>query len=169
MAVGEGVMSMELNAKLKMLGLAHAEGNRFWIELESEYRPGLSGLSGFGWVSVVWWASLARPWRKEMAVMDGPYKKGPERLGVFATRSPERPNPICVSPAALLGLDERAGILEFAWLDCADGTPVLDLKPYQPSAERVEKPGLPPWCASWPRSIEASADFDWSKVFAFER
>jgi tRNA (Thr-GGU) A37 N-methylase len=158
---------MELKASLEVVGIAHEKGGRFWIEVEEGQRPGLSGLGGFGWVSILWWASLAPAWRSEMLVLDSPYKVAPSRLGVFATRSPLRPNPICVSPSRLVGLDEARGILEFAWFDCEEGTPILDLKPYQPSADRVEAPGLPAWCSSWPRSIEASGDFDWSEVFNF--
>lgn len=158
---------MTIDTGLKVIGTARTGSGRFLIEVEEAYRGGLEGLAGFGWVTVVWWASQAGAWRGADSVLPSPYRGGPAELGVFATRSPHRPNPLCVSAAGLIGLDGPRGVLEFAWLDCAEGTPILDLKPYQPSADRVEAPRLPGWCASWPASVEASGDFDWSAVFAF--
>lgn len=159
---------MTIETGLKVMGMARVGEGRYRVEVDRAYREGLSGLEGFGWLTVVWWASQAGTWRKADLVLPSPYRGGPEALGVFATRSPHRPNPLCVSAARLVGLDVNGGILEFAWLDCAEGTPILDLKPYQPSADRVESPGLPGWCASWPVSVEASGDFDWSQVFTFQ-
>lgn len=46
-----------------------------------------------------------------------------------------------------------------------EGSPVLDLKPYTPSLDRVEIPHVPDWCAHWPQSLEESASFDWAKEF----
>ena len=46
-----------------------------------------------------------------------------------------------------------------------DGTPILDIKPYQPSFDRVEHPESPAWCAAWPHSVETSGAFDWASVF----
>ena len=54
-----------------------------------------------------------------------------------------------------------------AYIDAENGTPVLDVKPYTPSLDRVERPDVPGWCAHWPKSAEASGDFDWEKVFNF--
>jgi tRNA (Thr-GGU) A37 N-methylase len=51
-----------------------------------------------------------------------------ETRGVFALRSPARPNPIALSVAELIRIDGRT--LEVRGLDCLDGTPLLDLKPY---------------------------------------
>ena len=48
-----------------------------------------------------------------------------------------------------------------------DNTPVLDIKPYTPSFDRVETPGVPAWCSEWPKSTEASGCFDWGQVFNF--
>ena len=89
----------------------------------------------------------------------------PERLGVFATRSPLRPNPVCVTVAALSAVDIDSGIVRVGWIDLEPGTPVLDIKPYQPAADRVANPAMPGWCADWPQSIETSGDYDWASIF----
>jgi tRNA-Thr(GGU) m(6)t(6)A37 methyltransferase TsaA len=66
---------------------------------------------------------------------------GNEKRGVFATRSPFRPNRIGLSVCALEGIEaegEEAPVLVLAGVDLVDGTPVLDVKPYLPYADRVE-------------------------------
>jgi tRNA (adenine37-N6)-methyltransferase len=55
---------------------------------------------------------------------------GNQKLGVFASRSPRRPNPIGLSVVRLLSVDHQANRLELAGLDLLDGTPILDIKPY---------------------------------------
>ena len=149
------------------IGTARVEGGEHLVELLPEYREGLRGLEGFGWVQLLWWADRSPEDGRDFLVWPSPYKGGPEELGVFASRSPIRPNPLCLSAAALLGIEPGRGLLRFAWFDLEPGTPILDLKPYHPSADRVESPRTPAWCAAWPRSVEASADFDWSAVFNF--
>lgn len=62
---------------------------------------------------------------------------------------------------------EHYGIIGLAYIDADNGTPVIDIKPYTPSLERVENPSLPEWCSNWPNNVEESGDFDWSTVFNF--
>ena len=102
-----------------------------------------------------------------MLKVSSPYRNSPETLGTFATRSPERPNPVALSTAQILRIDSAAGIIGLSHIDARDNTPVIDLKPYTPSLDRVAHPCVPDWCASWPKSLEESADFDWSGVFTF--
>ncbi len=135
------------------------------MEVEPRYREGLVGLDAFRWIVVHWFAHRAEQGREMPLVLPAPYRGAPERLGVFATRSPIRPNPLCMSVVELAGIDMAAGIVRLGWIDCDDGTPILDIKPYQPSLDRVENPEPPAWCADWPRSVETSGAFDWSSVF----
>ena len=88
-------------------------------------------------------------------------------MGIFATRSPQRPNPIALSVAEILYIDHEAGVIYIAYADARQGSPVLDLKPYTPSLDRVEHPQVPDWCGHWPRSLEESGDFDWENEFNF--
>lgn len=85
-----------------------------------------------------------------------PYKDSPDILGTFATRSPERPNPIALTCAFITYLDFEKGIIGLAFIDAEDGTPVIDIKPYTPSLDRVENPIVPDWCAGWPKNVETS-------------
>ena len=138
------------------------------LELNHELIPALTGLDGFGYIQVVWWFDgCDNEASRSKLTEQSPYKNAPEILGTFATRSPQRPNPIALTPAYVTYIDHENGIIGLAYIDARDGTPVLDIKPYTPSLDRVENPEVPDWCSGWPKSNEESADFDWSSVFNF--
>lgn len=127
--------------------------------------PGaLAGLEGFGYVQVLWWAHEVPEAERSVATQRSPYRGGPAELGVLATRAPARPNPIGLSVACLLEVDHRRSELHLAYLDAHPGTPVLDVKPYTPSLDRVARAALPGWCAGWPGDVESAGSFDWSTV-----
>jgi tRNA (Thr-GGU) A37 N-methylase len=102
-------------------------------------------------------------------ILEGPkpYKKSPAAMGIFATRSPVRPNLIALTAVQVISIDYEKGNIEVAYIDANDGTPVLDIKPYTPSLDRVEKPSVPKWCGHWPMSLEQSEDFDWENEMNF--
>lgn len=150
------------------IGRILAENDELKITLLPAFRRGLKGVEGYSHVQVLWWMDgCDEPQSRGKLVENRPYTRGPEEIGVFATRSPERPNPIALSAAEILRVDEEAGTITLAWLDALPGSPVLDLKPYTPSVDRVERPRTPQWCAHWPQSCEVSGDFDWSAEFNF--
>lgn len=105
----------------KGLGAQHtAEGT---IELLPEFAAGLQDIEGFSHVYVLWVFHRSRDYE---LVARPPTDDRPH--GVFATRSPRRPNPIGLSVVELLGRDGPR--LRVRGVDMLDGTPVLDLKPY---------------------------------------
>jgi tRNA-Thr(GGU) m(6)t(6)A37 methyltransferase TsaA len=116
-------------------GLAHEVESI--VELDRDRIPSeaLRGLEGVSHVWLLCWfhASVGEGWR---ATVRPPRLGGAQRLGVFATRSPHRPNPISLSLVRLLAVEDRS--LRIAGADLLDGTPVLDIKPYLPWAEQPE-------------------------------
>lgn len=157
---------MEFN--LKQIGTVHCGADGFSAVVAPEYRKALIGLEGFSHVQVLWWFDKCDDEaQRSVLTIDKPYTNGPDVMGVFATRSPQRPNPIAVSPSYVTYLDAENGVIGLAWIDAMDGTPVLDIKPYTPSADRVESPSVPNWCNHWPKCIEESGDFDWESEFNF--
>jgi tRNA (Thr-GGU) A37 N-methylase len=66
-------------------------------------------------------------------------------MGVLATRSQIRPNPLLLTPVRLLGI--KGTTLKVRGLDAIDGTPVLDIKPYLPFADAVPEAQVPEWVA----------------------
>ena len=154
--------------KLNEIGHAECENGSFQIFLNDKYRDGLKGLEGFSHVQVLWWFSgCDNAEDRNVLTLDKPYKKGPETLGTFATRAPERPNPIGCSVCAVKSVDCEKGIIDLQYFDAFTGTPILDVKPYHPSVDRVDAPAVPAWCAHWPKNCEDSGDFDWEKEFNF--
>lgn len=89
-----------------------------------EYQPGLAALEGFSHLILLYWLDLAPPCE---LVFTPPFDTTPR--GVFATRAPARPNPIGLSVVAFEGF-AAPGRLRVRYLDCVDGTRLLDIKPY---------------------------------------
>lgn len=147
------------------IGRITCEDGEFRVVLSPEYAPAMKGLEGFSHVQVIWWFDRAQG--RGTLVEERPYTKGPDELGVFATRSPMRPNPIAVSSVEVAYVDEATAMLGLYYIDAYPDSPVLDLKPYTPSIDRIERPSVPTWCAHWPRSYEESGDFDWEAEFNF--
>lgn len=102
------------------------------VELMADYRRGLRGLEGVSHVAVLTW--LDRSPRN--LIVQKP-RHAPRPKGVFALRSPARPNPVGLHVAHLVGIDIEAGILTLDAIDVLDGTPVIDIKPYFASTDSV--------------------------------
>ena len=153
---------------LRQIGHIENDGEEARVVLDPAYRDALTALEGFSHIQLIWWFDgCDNDACRSNLIEDKPYKNAPERIGVFATRSPMRPNPIALSCAYVTYIDRESGVIGLAYCDANDGTPVLDIKPYTPSADRVEHPSMPDWCAAWPKCSEESGDFDWGSVFNF--
>jgi tRNA-Thr(GGU) m(6)t(6)A37 methyltransferase TsaA len=100
------------------------------IVLDPRWVGGLQGLETVSHVVVLYWMDRAR---RDLIVQSPRHYS--ERRGTFALRSPVRPNPIAVSVARLV--DIRGNELSVVGLDCIDGTPLLDLKPYFATTDAV--------------------------------
>lgn len=99
------------------------------VEVEPEYIPGLKDLEGYTHLILLYWLNQSGP--PEM-VFTPPNDTEPR--GMFATRTPRRPNPIGLSVVKLEAIPSP-GLLSVRYLDCIDGTPLLDIKPYLPSTD----------------------------------
>ena len=100
------------------------------IEVDPRYAPALAGVESCSHVLVLYWMDRAR----RDLVLQVPRHYGESR-GTFALRSPARPNPIAASVAALRKIEGK--VLTVVGLDCLDGTPLLDIKPYFASTDSV--------------------------------
>ncbi len=149
------------------IGHVRVDQGGFAIVVSEQYRPALTELDGFSHLNILWWCDqLDEPAFREMTIADKPYKAGPDQVGIFATRSPARPNPIALTAVPVLSLDIQAGVIQIAYIDAEPSTPVLDIKPYLPAVDRIRDTTTPDWCAQWPSWYEDSATFDWGAVFA---
>ena len=138
------------------------------IVLDKAYAPALTGLDGFSHIQVLWWFSECdNSQDRSKLTEEKPYKQSPDVLGTFATRSPTRPNPIALDCVQTTYIDHENGVIGLAYIEAFDGSPVLDIKPYTPSLDRVENPDVPAWCSHWPKCYEQSGDFDWESEMNF--
>ena len=109
------------------------------IVFEPAYRnpDALRGLEGFSHIWLVWGFSQSQ--REQWSPMVRPPRLGGNRrMGVFATRSPNRPNPLGLSSVKLIALQTDAvlgTVLRVSGADMMDGTPIFDIKPYLPYAD----------------------------------
>lgn len=126
------------------------KGGPAQLEIDEACRDGLFELDEFSHVLVLWWADRRDNTEDRRTLRVRPRSAPDHVTGVFATRSPARPNPIAVSVCRLLAVDRAAGTLDLAWIDADDGTVVVDLKGYIPGADRVRDATVPDWCAELP-------------------
>jgi len=125
------------------------------LRLRGDLQPeeSLQGLEGFSHVWLIWLFHQNKVARFHSKVH--PPRLGGQSMGLFATRTPHRPNPIGLSLVELVAV-EKDGIV-VAGADLVDGTPILDIKPYLPEVEAI-----PTARSGWPqdaKSIEIRVEF----------
>ncbi len=101
------------------------------LEIRPEFEPGLQDIEGFSHLYVIWAFD-----RSEGFSLVGAPPTDNRPHGVFATRSPRRPNPIGLTVVELLSHDGRS--LRVRGLDMLEGTPILDIKPYLSSVPQEQ-------------------------------
>lgn len=109
----------------------YAKGCKGWVEFYPEFEEGLRDVEGFSHLYLIYHLHQAPP----ASLLVRPFLQDSEH-GIFATRSPLRPNPIGLS---IVELVRREGfVLYLEGVDILDGTPLLDIKPYTARFDRVE-------------------------------
>jgi tRNA-Thr(GGU) m(6)t(6)A37 methyltransferase TsaA len=116
----------------KNMRAAVETGQRAALLVDEPYREGLLGLEGYSHAHILTWLDRA----PRNLIVQKPHH-APEAKGVFALRSPIRPNPIGLHTVRLLAIDMVTGRLELEAIDALDGTPVIDIKPYFPSVDAI--------------------------------
>lgn len=125
------------------------EAEENFLELLPEAEPALAttDLAGFERVWLLWWFHRNNTWRPKVIPPRGPQK----RRGVFATRSPHRPNALGLTPVRLLGVERGGRLLRLGPCDLVEGTPVFDIKPYVPAYD-----SFPGSRAGWIDEVDAA-------------
>lgn len=110
------------------------------IVIEKRYTKGLDGIEGYSHIIVVYWMDK----EKECHLKHHPQGRADiPFIGIFACRCPQRPNRIAISTVKLLS--RKGNVLKVKDLDIVNGTAVLDIKPYTPRYDKVEKTRVPKW------------------------
>lgn len=103
----------------------------------------LDGIDGFSHVLIIFYLHKVDEDRRSLLKVHPENREELPLVGVFATRSPSRPNPIGVTVVKLL--ERQENVLKVLGLDAYDGTPVLDIKPYLRRGDLIEEATMPDW------------------------
>ncbi len=152
---------------MEPIGTVRVSEGKYSVLVEKKYIPALTNIEGYSHLQIIWWGHLTdNPENRGKLLADRLFKNAPGKMGIFATRSPVRPNPVLVSTVKVTGIDLEKGIITTPFIDAEDGTPVLDIKPYVPM-ERVKNCEVPEWFRHWPQWFEEAASFDWKAEINF--
>ncbi|MCQ2406262.1 MAG: tRNA (N6-threonylcarbamoyladenosine(37)-N6)-methyltransferase TrmO [Oscillospiraceae bacterium] len=138
------------------------------IVFEPEYRNPdfIKGLEGYTHIWLIW--QFSENLRTEVkATVRPPRLGGDKRVGVFASRSPFRPNGLGLSCVRILEITEDPGII-VSGADLMNGTPIFDIKPYVPYSDRIEDAGEGYTAGQW-KKIEVIIPDEVSAVFPAEK
>lgn len=116
-----------------------APGLEGYVKLVEKYsrEEALRGLGGFSHIWLIWGFNL-NPDKGFSLTVRPPRLGGNKAMGVFATRSPFRPNPLGLSAVRIEGIDAVQGIIRVSAADLCDGTPIYDIKPYVAYSDCIE-------------------------------
>lgn len=112
------------------------------IILEPKYEEALEGVEDYSHLLILFWISRV-PKRKMMKKIHPKSRPDLPLVGIFATRTQYRPNPIGLTLVKLLG--RKKNVLKVQGLDALDGTPVIDIKPISPQHEFPKNTRVPNW------------------------
>lgn len=129
---------------LNPIGKVHEVEESTKLILEKKYEPALHGLDENSHVWVLWWFDRNDTADKRSVLQVHPCGNPENPLtGVFACRSPYRPNLIALSLCRILSV--KNNVVEVENIDAFDGTPILDLKPYVPGYDSADDAVTPKW------------------------
>ena len=130
--------------------------SEIWID--KAFTGILDGIEEFSHCLVLYWAHRVSKEGRSLVKVHPMGRKDLPLVGIFATCSPARPNPICAIAVRVL---ERSGnLLKVQGLDAIDGSPVIDIKPYNPNYYDAGEVRIPPWLKQIHRDLAAGSISD---------
>lgn len=144
------VLNQEVNAMIKKtyeicpVGAIRKIEDSTYLEVFEEFTDGLLGMEQFSHLLLLCWFDPIDTVSKRSTLRGHPKNDRTNPLtGVFATRSPRRPNPIAVNISKIIGI--HGNKIEIDPVDAFDGTPVIDIKPYIPLSDAIPDATVPSW------------------------
>lgn len=136
--------------KLSPLGVIRKIEKDYYLYINPDSDIQLKELQGTTHLRVFWWFHrFDNNKYRIVQEVEPPYENAP-RTGVFASRSPVRPNPIAMTTVEVLDWDFNNNRIRVSEMDCFDRTPLVDLVPYLPETERIDNFFVPEWLSHWP-------------------
>lgn len=150
----ESLFSPQQSVFLPPVGYIRKRDGKSFIELSDPDSEWLQSLQEYSHVKMLWWFHrFDKKEYRRVTQVDPPYENAP-RSGIYATRSPVRPNPIALTTARIMGIDMPKGMVEISGTDAFDNSPVMDILPYLPARDRAEHCVVPDWLQHWPEWLD---------------
>lgn len=142
---------MTTAGEVKFIGEVESTGEPSTIKIYPDFCPGLLGVDRYSHLIVLYWLHLRdNDEHRGVLQVTPPRHRHAPLTGVFACRSPSRPNPIGLTVVELI---KRSGCnLTVKGLDALEGSPIIDLKPYNPRGDSVPEARTPEYSNRGPPS-----------------
>ena len=155
-----GESGLDLTVRLERVKRYHdqVEKSLGRLVIFDEWGDLLDGIEAFSHIMVVYWPHLIDPARRKLRKVHPAGRKDMPVQGIFATRSPARPNPVLISVVKLVV--REGNTLHVTGLDAVDGSPVIDLKPYiKPHGDALHATA-PEWMIQLHRELGIEIDME---------
>jgi len=152
MKIGSRGLSMVTKGELRFVGVVETAGeNEARVKIFPDFCAGLKGTADFSHLIILYWMHMRDKAEERKTLLVFPKRHAVNvETGVFACRSPSRPNPIGLSIVELVRID--GCVLTVKGLDAAQGSPVIDVKPYMPCNDSVPEARVPEWTRRGPQT-----------------
>jgi tRNA-Thr(GGU) m(6)t(6)A37 methyltransferase TsaA len=144
--------NMDAKSELNFIGLVEKAGEQeAKVRIFPEFCAGLKGIKDFSHLIILYWIHLRDNEEERRTLLVFPRRHAMKvKTGVFACRSPSRPNPIGLCVVELLKIEEC--LLTVKNLDALEGSPIIDIKPYIPKADSIPNAQVPEWTSQGPKT-----------------
>ena len=145
-------MEMSMKGELRFVGIVEKTGEQeAKVRVFPEFCAGLRGIQDFSHLIILYWIHLRDKEEERRTLLVFPRRHMVNvEMGVFATRSPTRPNPIGLCVVELLKVEDC--VLTMKDLDALEGSPIIDIKPYIPRADSIPSARVPEWTSHGPKA-----------------
>jgi tRNA-Thr(GGU) m(6)t(6)A37 methyltransferase TsaA len=137
-------------AEFRLIGVVEKAGEQeAQVRVLPEFCAGLKGIADFSHIIILYWMHLRDSEEERQTLVVFPRKHAVNvEKGVFACRSPSRPNPVGFCVVELLKVEKC--LLTVRGLDAVEGSPIIDIKPYLPRADLIPDARAPEWTLHGP-------------------
>lgn len=140
---------MGKKGELRFIGVVESSGELSRVKIFPEFCAGLQVLSNFSHVIILYWFHLRDKEEERRTIRVVPRRHpGAPQVGVFASRSPSRPNPVGLCVVELTRIEGCALLVR--GLDAFEDSPIIDIKPYIPRADSVSDARVPEYTSRGP-------------------
>jgi len=143
---------MDGNGELHFIGIVEKAGEQeARVRVFPEFCAGLKGIEDYSHLIILYWIHLRDNEEERRTLLVFPRRHAVNvKTGVFACRSPSRPNPIGLCVVELLKVEKC--VLTLKGLDAFEGSPIIDIKPYIPRADSIPNARVPEWTWHGPKT-----------------